>query len=539
MNRERFQFGLCSRVVRRKGCVLLISLLGVGCAGPPLVAGGLGYPGATRPGVATGPTPAKPPSAVPPPTVPAAPAVPAGNAGAAAAASPIFDGTPFGGDGPLLLERADANAHWLAVCRAGSAAVHAARGERHVDALERVLLTPQEELGIDGLLTSDATGRFALVMQRGALVLRDNHARSMLDLSALGADARLSAESFAELRTASFDASSEHLLYVRSGQQGQRVVIRALSDGSERELDPGPGVIWRARFDVGGVFAVLEMLTNDSNKNGRADFPAPLLIAPRACSPNPARFHTWAERGDRPETVLLPLDGGAPIHEPDLLMPVRDALLLRDGAGALLLQRAGKKRLLEPAGCKGRIVHADALRELFVVGCVQKKRTGRVSLELVTRTERKPLDIELASVELDRPVGDSARLVPLYPGLDSALFDAERREVLPLQTGDVVVMARAGRALVRRGKALLVYDVDTHSEEPLLGTVDRFPDVLVAAPFAFVSPLLVDLDHATSVVVDLPRPLALSNTGQLLVAATPADGATLARGPLRWVSLSQ
>jgi hypothetical protein len=410
------------------------------------------------------------------------------------------------------------------------------RGELRGDDFARYLIAPGEELATDGVLGADPSGRFVLVMQRGTLLLWDGKSRESVDLSALGADTRLSAESLASLRTLSFDATGEHLLYVRAGDSGARVVIRRLSDGSERALDPGPGPIWRARFDRGGAFVVLEMLTEDSNKNGKPDFPAPLLTAPRPCAAGPGRFHTWSDRGDRPETVLVPISGAAAIHEPDLIMPVADALLLRDSTGALLLERGGKKRVLEPAACKGRVVHADAARELFIIGCSQKKGTGRVSLELATTAAHKSLAIELVSSELDRELSDSPRLVPLYPGADSALFDADKREVLPLQTGDSVVTTRAAHALVRRANGLLVYDADTRTEQALPGTVDKYPQILLATPFALVSPLLVNMATGTVVGQSKQRALALSNSGQLLLSDVEPDSSGLTHGPLHWVT---
>jgi hypothetical protein len=259
-----------------------------------------------------------------------------------------------------------------------------------------------------------------------------------------------------------------------------------------------------------------------------------LLSTPRACSAAPALFHTWLERGDRPEMVLLPLNGGPALHEPDLVFPVGDALLLRDETGALLLERAGKKRMLEPAACKARVVHADAARDLFVLGCAQKKKTGRVSLELASSVGRKALDIELASVESDREPDGSPRLVALYPGTDTVLLDAEKRELLPLQPGDSVLTVRAALALVRRGNALLIYDADTHAEHALPGTLDRYPQVLLSAPYAFVSPLLVNLDAAAVVGQSKRHALALSNTGQLLLSDADPDVSGLTHGPLRW-----
>jgi hypothetical protein len=260
------------------------------------------------------------------------------------------------------------------------------------------------------------------------------------------------------------------------------------------------------------------------------------LTAPRPCGDSLAHFRAYEGRGDRPETVLLPLGGGAAIHEPELVMPVLDALLLRDENGALLLARSGKKRLLEPADCKGRVVHADAQRELFIVGCAQKKKTGRVSLELVTREGRKSLNLELASVELDRELSESPRLVALYPGSDTVLFDADRRELIPLQPGDSVVATRLARALVRRGKDLFIYDADAHGEQPLPTITAKYPDISRALPFVLVSPALVDLDTAQVVGTSSKRALALSATGRLLVGNTDADAPDWAQGPLRWMT---
>jgi hypothetical protein len=235
--------------------------------------------------------------------------------------------------------------------------------------------------------------------------------------------------------------------------------------------------------------------------------------------------------------VLVPLNGGAPVLEPDLVMPVGEALLLRDTTGALLLSRGGKKRVLEPSTCKGRIVHADVQRELFIIGCAQKK-TGHVSLELVTRSERKPLGIELSSVELDREVSDSARLLALYPGLETNLFDADRRELVALRTSDVVLATRAARALIRRGDTLLFYDADRRTEQVLPVTLDRYPELLLTPPFLFISPALVNLDSATLVGSSTSRPMALSSEGLLLVPEVEADGSHLAHGPLRWLTPS-
>ncbi len=57
-------------------------------------------------------------------------------------------------------------------------------------------------------------------------------------------------------------------------------------------------------------------------------------------------------------------------------------------------------------------------------------------------------------------------------------------------------------------------------------------------PYAFVSPVLVNLETARVVGVSAIRPLALSNQGQLLIPELPADANGLLAGPLRWVTPS-
>lgn len=441
----------------------------------------------------------------------------------------------------MLVEYASADGSWVSLCQApidghdGELGVNfEARSGVSSQPLERYLIAPGEELAIDALLTSDRLGRFAVVLRHGVVVLWDSLSRTSADLSELGVDPGLSLESFANPRLLAFDNTSEHLLYVKRAAQATRLVVRTLSDGYERELDAGPGIIWRASFDPSGLFVIVQMRNEGASPGARLEQQRLVSRAPRPCSGEAARFHAYAEPRFAFETLLIPVSGGTKQRAPGLIMTLASGRVRRDESGALLLEHGDKQRLLEPSACKGRLVHADASRELFIIGCMQKKHTGRVNLELVTGTERKPLGIELAQVDLDRELADSPRLLALYPGAETVLFDADRQEVVSMQAGDRVVMTRASRALLRRQNSLLIYDADTRSEQALPFAVDKYPVLLVAPPFAFVSPLLVNLDTSAVVGVSEQRPLALSNDGRLLLADVEPNGLQLARGPLCW-----
>jgi len=490
----------------------------------PITELGPAYPEGPAPELAKNPEP-RPAAPTP---APAAPNNVPPNPRASPLSLPGFGYERFAGDSPIAIEAASEAGNWVSLCKLP--ATEASRS----GALARFLVSPGEELPIQYFLRASPNGRYAVVLRDGAAVLWDATTRGTLDLSSLGADARLSAETGAAVRTFDFDTTSEHLLYVRRREQETRIVVRTLADGSERELSPGAGEVWRASFDPGGAYITVQLVSTDTNHNGRLDFPLPLLKAPRACELDRARFHAYEPRGDRPEIALIPLTGGDTVHDPELVMPLADALILRDENGVLALSRAGKKQVLEPAECKARIVHADARREFLLVGCAQKKKSGHVSLELVTRAGRKPLNLEQAIVDYDRETSDSPRLVALYPGTDTVLFDAEKKDVVVLQPGDSVLAVEQTHALIRRGQALVLFDANTRKEQPLAGEVAKFPQVLRTSPFLFISPLLVDVARGEVVGSTQARPLALSDSGQILLAETDADGSTLARGPLRW-----
>jgi len=103
------------------------------------------------------------------------------------------------------------------------------------------------------------------------------------------------------------------------------------------------------------------------------------------------------------------------------------------------------------------------------------------------------------------------------------------REIIELTT-------RAAHALIRRGNALLIYDADSHTEHALPGIVDKYPQILVNARFALVSPLLVNIDSASVVGQTKQRALALSSSGQLLTSETEPAASGLTQGPLHWLT---
>ncbi|HEY4157020.1 MAG TPA: hypothetical protein VGM29_02940, partial [Polyangiaceae bacterium] len=446
---------------------------------------------------------------------------------------------------PLLVRHAAANGSWVAFCQPrldtdGNGRVELTlgpRGELRGDTLGSYLWQPAAEQDPGVLLAASPGDRFVAYWKDAAVTIRDTAGNRSLDLGA-DVDLRFSAETLDWLRTLAFDPTGSRLVYLRRGPVTAHVVVRNLLDGTERAFDPGRGEVWRTRFDSSGEFLLIDVLA-DTNKNGRLDAPAPAVAAPPPCLPAGATFHAWVGRGDRPERLWLDAESGKLASAQSVVLALKKALVVREASGALDVVQAGKSKLLEPAECKGRVVFADLERSLLVIGCTPKKKTGRVALELLDLAGKKQqLGIELASVESDREASGGARLVALYPGSDTALLDLDKRDLLPLKSGDAVLATLGARALVRRGPTLVLYDADARAEQPLPGTVDKFPEVLQSGSYAFVSPLLIDVAAGRVVGSFAQRPLALSTTGLLLSSEDIKSSGALSEGPLRWFSLA-
>jgi len=116
-------------------------------------------------------------------------------------------------------------------------------------------------------------------------------------------------------------------------------------------------------------------------------------------------------------------------------MRVLDALLLRDEKWRVLLERSGKKRLLEAPTAGARRIRGRAARTLS--SSLRAKEEDRQSSPGARDSGGpKAAQLELASVELDR---DRAirRGGCALPGLRQLLFDADSRELILLSRATV------------------------------------------------------------------------------------------------------
>jgi hypothetical protein len=510
-----------------------ISLLVLGCAGgTPRGAAPTGQPNARPPLTAGTATPrARPTATTPPPA-----ALPATADTATIALAEVAD------DIPLTLVEVGRSGRFMVTCAAradtdksGSVEVSVGSG----GALGGDALVPELVLGgaapepIDDLFGVDPEGRYVVVRRGERILLLDAASRSATDLGGLGFDARDDVLDYRSHRSLAFDPRGEILAYVRRGE-APGVVLRTLASGEERIVTGLPGEPWRLTWDGRGDNLVLAVVSEDTTKNGKLEFPARLAKGPRVRCQGPIpRFHVSGDAGDKPVSFVVRRDGQGLARAPELALPFGSSLVTRNADGALFEERGASRIPLASAECAGRVLHSDVERNLLLVACTGGKNPQKASVELVGAGRRQVLGLELQPLALDRYPEPSVRLVPLYPGADTVLVDLAQRRTLTLKPGDRVLTTLGARAFLLRKNALVVFDADSASERTLIADTGRYPRTLVELPFAVVGSLVLDLAAERVLGSFSGRPLALTRAGEVLVAEGrgPSPDAVL-RGPL-------
>lgn len=445
---------------------------------------------------------------------------------------------------PLTVEGVGRGGRWLVACAArsdtdGNGRLEARIGATGVPAGDK--LGAELHIGgrppepIDDLLGFDASGRYVVVRKGRSVLLLDVTRSERVDLGARGFDDRDDTLAYRQHRALSFDPRGEILAFARATPR-RELVLYDLESGEERAVAALPEELWRFAWDGSGEQLVVSALDADTTQNGRLDWPARVTKRARLVCQGPIpRFSVSAENGDRPSTFLIARDAQRAEPAPEFAASFARSWVARSADGALTLYRGKARRPLASADCGARILHADPARELFLVACLNTKNPAKAPVELLAPGSRLELGVAIQPALIDRWPETSTRLVPLYPGSEALLVDLERRLALPLTPGDRVLATSGAHALVRRARRLLLFDAETRAEAPLADEVERLAGIVVEGARVAVGSFVYDLDAGKLLGKVAGRPLALTPSGNALVAEGGGAAAEkLARGPLRW-----
>ncbi len=479
----------------------------------------------------------------------------------------------LGRAGSIAVEAQAPSGTWLAFCQAtrdtdgdGKLEVRSGpRGEASGDVPSLFLVLGDEVRPIDELLAFDATGRFVVVSNEGKPWLFDVELGTLTDLSPYAPDLRADEEFMLGHRALSFDANGRQLLLLRKkGRLEYQADLFDLSAGfdpkKKETLVLDRAEIWRARLSPDGKLALFEAVPEGVREGDT--WPVPLRKSKlQRCHGLIANAGAWGGRNANvTRTVVSTRGGSLPAQTPGFVSTFGDSWLRREKNGRLMLVRGSTQKQLVSARCGGRIIHSDPTRELAIVSCerytlakppkgdeaaaAKPKRLRarppsktRFDVYLVGPGYVKDLEADVGLTGLDLDPGQTPRLVPLRAGARSLLIDLDQRVSIELDTDDRVIASYGGKALVRRGAKLSVYDADKRERTHLADKVKTIPSILMSGRYAFVEPYLVDLEMGRIAGETAGAPLALSEKGRLVFAQVAPSTERWAMGPLRYVEL--
>ncbi|MBL0692852.1 hypothetical protein JJE73_04425 [Comamonas sp. JC664] len=278
------------------------------------------------------------------------------------------------------------------------------------------------------------------------MLLRDGALR-LLDTTT-GQDQLLSAGPHSPNRSprpplrASFSRDGSRLLYLRpTGETATEVVLRDMAKGDERLVSAGEGWIGQAILDDAGRWAAFDVVTTDTDGNGKLTWPEPRTTLASALCRGPVMVSSqrgWT--GDRPVRRYHPLEGVSSVEGDDILVPLGDHLLRKLPDGAIVAQDArGNREEWVPARCDGQVLGGDAASRQLLVACKAPDADAPWPLALHGASIHQALDWAVLNPgeAMERINGEGALWsVPAVSLATKAqadiVVDLERRTVVPL-----------------------------------------------------------------------------------------------------------
>jgi hypothetical protein len=481
-----------------------------------------------------------------------------------ASATPLREERIAGSEHPFLIEAVDPGGRWVILCQAredtnGDGKVSVSVGTHgHLgdDRVEQYLVK-HAGLGerIDEYVAHDPTGRYVAFLRRGRLVVVDVQAGTE---AVLRADVRDDGDPFKDHRVAVFDPLGTTIAYMREARSTGHatVVVRDLLTGSETDVDPGPGLLWRVAVAAGGRSITAQVVATDSDKNGALEWPGlNTSLSARRCR-GPANYTVGSRKNDALETRIVSLATGKVTVVPKLVGPLGDAWLVAEpstegDAGArerlLLVSDDGAATELASARCDAEPYYVDHERKLVLVTCQAEKVTidsvsTRTPVELCGTGPCERLFWSTPAWPR-RKVG-TQRFV-LFPSTSDrpskegqgALVDLDRRTVVRVEAG-IAIAVDGSKLLLRDGDNYLVRDL-LSGERQLLGhwSNPTRDDTLAQGRYVLHEQMLVDLAEGRLAGTLAARPFAVATDGSVLhlrEGAPPPRSTEIWSGPPRW-----
>ncbi len=390
----------------------------------------------------------------------------------------------------------------------------------------------------DELIAIGDRDRFLIAVQRPDLRLIDTHTGDSAILRDADVDNRVK-----EARLLDPKPSAQAVFGVRGGKiaykkrNTEQIVIGIvdLNTREEKEISAGPGALGSFFFDASEQWLIVEKVTEDTNKNGRIEFPANwTTLAPDACRGPVSSFSVRPGRGDAITFWALSIQSGQLTQTPEGWVDMLgEHMLIRKPDDTLAaIASDGTETILAGPECGARIRWAADNPRRLLLAC--KKTSELVFITPGGTQVLKQLKHASRSDVLRWQQGPLIRLED--NGLEF-LIDIEKGRVLEFSPGEYAVTTHDKHVLVMSKQSLVLMDAETQTRTPL--PLSNLPkDTYMewkSGPMVAIAGHIIDMQQGRITGRYTAPILGIDSQGRILKAANIfVSGFELPRGPLFW-----
>jgi len=452
-------------------------------------------------------------------------------------------GAPFGPDGAsLAIGSTDPAARWVFFCQDQTAPSRGTSPLRNpltlrqrVDAMDAYLVRPPlQPRRLDALLAASADGRYLVLLEAQQPVLYDAALDSTTSLAGMQLDLRADALR-GWLRSLAFSPDGTHLAMLTRGNS-PRVIVWDLPDHRvAATVTPVGTTVWRVAFDASGSSVVLKEVIDDTNGNGRIQWPIrERPLHDTLCSARIGALDAWSPTGDVAVTTVAPVQGGKARRIDGFVARFGSTVITRRPGETLFGFDGKRSRRLATTDCDAHVIALSARFGQILTFCTDDN--GQPKLELASLGGTRTYDFEVPTMLVDYGEPEVNRFRALYAGVRTYLVDFQLAQVTPLEDRDQVLAEGEQGLIIRRRDRVLLIHPESGRSETLLDTVPSGTRLVLGPGHVLVGSELLSASQGKPLGrIEHPAVAVSSNGCALGTLGIRAEGDPLLKGPLQWI----
>ena len=290
---------------------------------------------------------------------------------------------------------------------------------------------------VTALLSASPDGRYVVLHSPdNGTELLDTETGQSENLNSIELDIRADVLA-GDLRSVAFSGNGSKLALLVHEKQ-PRVIVKDLQTKKDSEIVPVGNRVWRIAFDASDQYVVLKEVLEDTNHNGKMDWPVPMrsLTESRCLAPVPA-YAAFTPTGDYAQTSIASVVGGSARLQPGFITALGSKVIVKLPSGALSAIEGSRARIISSPDCDAHVMAIAPEYGRLVVGC--RDSNGRSKVELESLLTVQKLDLDVPTVSTDWITPESEPYTVIYSGPHTYLIDLAGAKSIQLEDKDQVL----------------------------------------------------------------------------------------------------